>query len=155
MSAQTVTDGLFYLIWCIKTFTKLCLLILLCFSLISQLIGMTHVPLPTRNVKTAPQPLVLAPEQNVILGLYVNCCVLPAKNFQQTTIYYNTIQWRVIKAVAFQLLHISHNFLLGLYNRAAKHWAKGPSIKYVTLFFHEFWPPAPVTLYHTSRNPSL
>src|SRR6218665_691121 len=31
--------------------------------------------------------------------------------------------------------------------------AKGPSIKYVTLFLANFYPPPPVTLCHTSRDP--
>src|SRR6218665_797222 len=30
---------------------------------------------------------------------------------------------------------------------------KGPSIKYVTLFLANFYPPSPVTLCHTSRDP--
>src|SRR6218665_1584406 len=30
----------------------------------------------------------------------------------------------------------------------------GPSIKYVTLFLANFYPPHPVTLRHTSRDPS-
>src|SRR6218665_1802600 len=31
---------------------------------------------------------------------------------------------------------------------------QGPSIKYVTLFLANFYPPPPVTLRHTSRDPS-
>src|SRR6218665_1730070 len=32
-------------------------------------------------------------------------------------------------------------------------WDKGPSIKYVTLFLDNFYPPTPVTLRHTFRDP--
>src|SRR6218665_1869820 len=60
----------------------------------------------------------------------------------QYNFYKYVSQWLTVKhdrSSRLDLLHVLHT--------------KGPSIKYVTLFLTNFYPPPPDTLCHTSRDP--
>jgi len=68
-------------------------------------------------------------------------------------LYFSILCVFCLSLVVWNLIYTHRLYITFFFTKTEK-FLLGPSMKYVTLFLADFWPPLPVTLCHTSRNPS-